>query len=586
MRRMTDLRWLCSWTFALAMLPASPAEGAPELVFSTFLGGSAEDEGTGIAVDADGHVWVAGFTSSFDFPSVGPPLPGGIETDAFVACFDASGEFLWATTFGGSAEDQARAIAVDAMGNAYVTGITRLREGVPLDFPHMGGMPLPAHPRYEEIFVAKIDPSGALVYSALFGGSSSEIAQAIAVDSAGAAWVAGLTSSPDFPQVRSLAPTLQGFDDAFLVKVNPAGSALEVSTYLGGSSEEWAFGVAVDGSDRAHVVGFTYSEDFPTVLPAPPTGSTSNAFLTTLASSGELLRSTVFGGSHTDIAYAVAADAAGNVFVLGDTSSTDFPLRGPFQPADFGAFLTRFDAAGTMVTSLRLGGLFVLPLAVAVDPAGTIHLGGFGQEGARLVRLDPAMTRIVDTVVLAGTEFGLDPEGAWAVAADAQGNSYLTGVTHSADFPTVRAAQPVYGGDEDAFVAKIAASNAPPDCTGASPQPDRLWPPNGKLQPISISGVTDPGSDQVTLTIASIRQDEPLSKKGQPDATGLGTARPMLRADRTGSGDGRVYHLRFTADDGRGGRCEGEVTVCVPHDQGKKVCGDDGALVDSTGGLR
>jgi len=583
MRRMTDLRWLCSWTFALAILPASPAEGAPELVFSTFLGGAFRDEGMAIAVDATGHVWVAGVTEPSGFPFLGPPLPAGGGMEAFVARFDASGQLLWASALGGSGDDEALAISVDAAGNAYVAGLTRVRFEGPPDFPRVGTMPTPTHFGAEEAFVAKIDSSGALVYSVLLGGSSSERAQAIAVDSSGAAWVAGITSSPDFPQVKPLVSALRGFNDAFLVKVNPAGSALEVSTYLGGSSEENALGAAVDGSDRVHVVGGTSSEDFPTLPSAPPVHAAPNAFLATLASSGALLHSTVFGGNHEDGAFAVAADAAGHAFVFGESNSPDFPLLGPFQPADSGAFLTRFDAAGTMVSSLRLGDLFASATGIAVDPAGTIHLGGFGQEGARLVRLDPAMTRIVDTVALAGTEFGLDPEGAWAVAADAQGNSYLTGVTHSADFPTVRPTQPVFGGDEDAFVSKIAAPGGPPDCTGASARPDRLWPPNGKLQAISIRGVTDPDGDRVTLTVTSIRQDEPLSKKGQPDATGVGTARPMLRADRVGSGDGRVYHLRFAADDGHGGRCEGEVTVCVPHDQRGRGCGDGGALVDSAG---
>jgi hypothetical protein len=576
---------LCAGLLLLAGSGFQRAEaGEPELVFSTFLGGASKDEGTGIAVDGAGHVWVAGRTSAGDFPALGTPLSEGTGLDAFVARFDASGALLWASTFGGTADDEARALAIDQQGNAYVTGITRPNLGTPLDFPYMGSLPLPAHPQYEETFVAKIDPSGALVYSVLLGGSSSDISQAIAVDATGAAWVAGYTNSPDFPQVRSLSPALRGFGDAFLVKIDPTGSALELSTYFGGSGVEQALGVAVDGSGRAHIVGLTYSEDFPTLVPAPPTGSTANAFLTTLAPSGALVRSIVFGGSNDDLALAVAADAAGHAFVFGLAASEDFPRRGAFQPGGPGSFLTRFDAAGHMVSSLLLGDLFVWSSAIAVDPGGRIHLAGFaGGDGARLARIDPAITRILDTVVLAGTGVPLDPEGAWAVAADARGRSYLTGVTHSADFPTVRAAQPVYAGGEDAFVAKIAAPNAPPVCTRATALPGRLWPPNGKLQAIAIPGVTDPDGDRIVLTVTTIRQDEPLSNKGQPDATGIGTARPMLRADRAGNGDGRVYHLRFAADDGHGGRCEGEVTVCVPHDQRGRGCGDGGALVDSAG---
>lgn len=128
-----------------------------------------------------------------------------------------------------------------------------------------------------------------------------------------------------------------------------------------------------------------------------------------------------------------------------------------------------------------------------------------------------------------------------------------------------------------------SASNGLPDCGGAVASPGRLWPPNGKLRPIVIGGVTDPDGDRVTLRVTAIRQDEPLSKKGQPDASGIGTAHPSVRADRAGKGDGRVYHITFEASDPAGASCTGTVTVCVPHDQGRRSCGDGGALVDSAG---
>lgn len=572
-----------------SVLPAGADD--PELVFSTFLGGSDRDRGRGIAVDGAGHVWVVGTTESSDFPTYGPPLPSGPRDDVFVARYDSSGTLLWVSTFGGSGEDVAAAIALDPAGNAYVVGLTRRLPGAPLDFPRVGALPPPAQPDSEEAFVAKIDPSGALVYSALLGGSSSDAATGVAVDATGAAWVVGHTSSPDFPQVAALSPGLQGSNDAFVTRIDPTGSALTFSTYLGGSSEERALGVAVDGSGRAQVVGYTHSPDFPTLPSAPPPSAPPDAFVTTLAPSGALIRSRLLGGDHADFAEAVATDAAGHVFVFGSTVSSDFPTLGAFQPGTSGAFLTRFDTTGVLVSSTLLGPLFhsTAAMSLAVDARGTIHLAGYASpgDGARLVRLDPAITRFLDTVTLAGTGFGLDAEGAQGVAADARGTSYLTGITHSSDFPTRNPAQPVFaGGEEDAFVAGIAASNGLPDCAGATASPGRLWPPNGKLRPIAIGGVTDPDGDPILLRVTSIRQDEPLSKKGQPDASGVGTAQPMLRADRKGGGDGRVYHLRFTAEDGQGGRCEGEVTVCVPHDQARTACGDGGALFDSTGSGR
>jgi hypothetical protein len=548
-----------------SVLPAVADD--PELVFSTFLGGSDSDRGRGIAVDGAGHVWVVGTTESSDFPTYGTPLPSGAPADVFVARYDSSGTLLWLSTFGGSGEDDGRAIALDPAGNVYVVGTTRPQPGS------------------GDAFVAKIDPSGALVYSALLGGSSLDVAEGVAVDATGAAWVVGYTLSSDFPQVASLFPELQGYVDAFVVRLDPTGSALTFSTYLGGGGEDRPYDVAVDGSGRAHVVGYTFSPGFPTLPAVPPPSGQPDIFVTTFAPSGALVRSQLLGGGEENSPYAVATDAAGQVFVFGSTFSPDFPVVGAFQPGTSGAFLMRFDATGVLVSSTLLGDLFLRPFDLAVDPGGTIHLAGYAspEGGARLVRLDSAITRILDVVTLAGSEFGQD--AAFGVAADARGTSYLTGITGSPDFPTRNPAQPALAGMEDAFVAAIAAStsNSLPDCSGAVASPGRLWPPNGKLRPITIGGVTDPDGDPILLRVTSIRQDEPLSKKGQPDASGIGTALPLVRADRAGRGDGRVYHLTFTAEDGQGRRCEGEVTVCVPRDQARTACGDGGALFDSTG---
>ena len=130
--------------------------------------------------------------------------------------------------------------------------------------------------------------------------------------------------------------------------------------------------------------------------------------------------------------------------------------------------------------------------------------------------------------------------------------------------------------------------NLPPDCSAAAASPAMLWPPNHQFVDVSVAGVRDPDGDPVAITITGVTQDEPLNGGGQgntcPDATGVGTATASVRAEREGTGDGRVYHIAFTADDDRGGRCTGSVTVCVPHDQGRgRACVDQGALFDSTG---
>jgi len=131
--------------------------------------------------------------------------------------------------------------------------------------------------------------------------------------------------------------------------------------------------------------------------------------------------------------------------------------------------------------------------------------------------------------------------------------------------------------------------NLPPDCSAAAASPTVLWPPNRQFVNVSVAGVTDPDGDPVAITVTGITQDKPLNDGGQgntcPDATGVGTATASLRAEREGTGDdGRVYHVSFAADDGRGGRCTGTVTVCVPYDHGQgRVCVDQGPLFDSTG---
>jgi hypothetical protein len=137
-----------------------------------------------------------------------------------------------------------------------------------------------------------------------------------------------------------------------------------------------------------------------------------------------------------------------------------------------------------------------------------------------------------------------------------------------------------------ADVAELS-TNEPPDCTSAFAEPSTLWPPNHRFAAITVNGVTDPNGDPVTITIDSIFQDEPVKGGGSgntcPDANGVGTNIAMVRAERDGTGNGRVYHISFTADDGRGGTCTGEVTACIPHDQGRgSECVDGGPRFDST----
>ena len=325
------------------------------LVYSTYLGGNGNDLGYGIAVDSAGNAYVTGATSSTNFPTMNPlqPAYGGGEDDAFVSKISPTGSALVYSTFlGGSGSDVAQGVAVDSSGNAYVTGGTSST-----GFPTTN----PVQPAYgggdDDAFVTKINPTGsALVYSTFLGGSGSDESQGVAVDSSGNAYVTGATSSNNFPTTNPLQPAFGGEDDAFVTKIDPTGSALIYSTYLGGKGSDVAQGVAIDSSGNAYVTGSTNSNNFPTVNPLQSAigGSGQNAFVTKLNATGlSLAYSTYFGGSGNagDGGTAIAVDSAGNAYVTGATSSTNFPRMNPLQPTfgggDGDAFVAKFGASGT-----------------------------------------------------------------------------------------------------------------------------------------------------------------------------------------------------------------------------------------------
>jgi hypothetical protein len=279
--------------------------------------------------------------------------------------------------------------------------------------------------------VTKLNPSGsALVYSTYLGGSGGDSGVGIAVDSSGNAYVTGSTNSTDFPTMNPLQPTCGPYGDAFVTKINPSGSALVYSTYLGGSGQPYGGGdggegIAVDSSGNAYVTGVTNSTDFPTMNPLQPTiGGGADAFVAKLNPDGSaLVYSTYLGGSKNDVAYGIAIDGESNAYVVGQTYSTDFPITpGAFQSicnkgkycANYGdAFVTKLNAAGSALVS-------------------STFLGGSAEDyGSR-------------------------------IAVDSARNAYITGYTVSTDFPTMNPLQSANGGYSDAFVSKFSFGIGPP----------------------------------------------------------------------------------------------------------------------------
>jgi hypothetical protein len=223
------------------------------LVYSTYLGGSDEDVGEGIAVDTDGNAYVTGGTLSTDLPTANAfqPLYGGGFGDVFVTKLNTTGSALvYSTYLGGSGDDAGFAIALDTSRNAYVTGFVQST-----DFPTAGAFDTTLGGG-SDAFVAKLNAAGsALVYSTYLGGGDNDYGYAIAIGRSGSAYVTGDASSTDFPTINALQPAFGGLVDAFAAKVNPSGSALVYSTYLGGGDYDNGRGIAVGASGNAYVVG-------------------------------------------------------------------------------------------------------------------------------------------------------------------------------------------------------------------------------------------------------------------------------------------------------------------------------------------
>ncbi|MEE8177820.1 MAG: SBBP repeat-containing protein, partial [Acidobacteriota bacterium] len=302
------------------------------LVFSTYLGGSTRDRAFDIALDSGGNAYVTGLTNSADYPtanSIFPALSGGF--DAFVSKLNASGDALvYSTYLGGSDLDHAWGITVDSSGNAYVAGDTHSA-----NFPTANSFQPAFGGGTEDAFVTKLNASGsALVYSTHFGGSGDEVANTIAVDSSGNAYITGETSSIDLPTVNPFQAAPRGMLDIFVTKLDATGGSLVYSTYLGGNFVEISFGIAVDSEGNAYVAGVTDSPNFPTANPLQPHLGSADAFVTKLNAAGnELVYSTHLGGVGFDQGLGIAVDSSGNAYVAGDTDSVNFPTASPFQPA-------------------------------------------------------------------------------------------------------------------------------------------------------------------------------------------------------------------------------------------------------------
>lgn len=405
----------------------------PVLSYSTYIGGTSDDAGTAIAVDAAGYAYVAGYTYSSNFPLKNPydRSLGNSDRDVFVTKIDPTGSALVYSTYlgGRNTLDWATGIAVDEAGNAYVTGRT-----TGSDYPVTSGA-------YQSgvtgggAFVTKLNASGTgLVYSTYVLGATGT---RIAVDASGAAYLTG-SATPDFTTTPdAFQPTSDntGGTDAFVAKLNPNGTGMVYATFLGGNGTDAGKGIAVDVSGDAYVAGSTTSDNFPTAnaLQATRQGR-QDGFVTKLNASGTALAfSTYLGGSMDDSANAIAVDTQGSAYVAGETYSSNFPVKNAFQPTK----------SGYLLTNSSLGNAFVAKLLPGGD--GFAYASFLGGE---------ICTRYCYSVFNA---FQIRGDVAYGIAIDDVGHAYVTGLASTYTFPLIDSLQPgkQQDSEDSLFVSKI-----------------------------------------------------------------------------------------------------------------------------------
>lgn len=400
------------------------------LVYATYIGGNGDDRAYGIALDSSNDAYIAGSTASTNFPIVSSLRSAlGGARDAFVVKLNPSGNtLLYSTLLGGSNNDWAYAIAVDASGNAYVAGDTQST-----DFPVLGAFQS-ANAGNMDSFVTKLSSTCAIVFSTYLGGAGNEHAGGVAIDSSGNVYVAGGTFSTNFPTLGPLQAANGGGQNAYVTKLKSTGAALAYSTYLGGSSgttanPEQANAIAVDSSGSAYIAGVTPSTNFPVTTGALQTANAgeADAFAAKINAAGSaLVYSTYLGGSGFDQANGIGVDSSGDAYVAGYSSSVNFEVVNAIQPLFGGlydAFVSELNPAGNALTF-------------------STYFGGTGSDEAM------------------------------AIVLDSKANMYIAGQTSSTNLPTASAYQNVNNGGAIGFVARLGVTAVPaevPSVVSVSP---------------------------------------------------------------------------------------------------------------------
>jgi K319L-like, PKD domain len=523
------------------------------LASSSFSGQFGFDEANDVAVDAEGYVYVAGWTDDSG--------PSGADGWLVKLTPDAS-QIVYSVPFGGTGFDIATAVAVAPDGSVYVIGHT-----TSTDFPTVS--PFQARRSGDsDAWIAKLTSFGTVLYASYYGGPSYENGNAVAVGPTGSVYVGGTTGSLDLPSATGVQHVFGGgFADGFVLKIDGEGNPL-YATYLGGSSDDSVHALAVDASDRAHITGATGSFDFPVAAAFQTTygGGLNDAFVTTLAADGAAwVRSSYLGGTDADSAIGIVLDQAGAAYVTGTTASFDFPVRSPYKAFHSGlsdAFLTKTTVDGSgLVYSTYFGGEGDdIAEQVVVDATGIAHISGetdsfsFPLAGAiqdLVIGFDAfyAAFSADGRTLLRSTPLGGSAlDAGRGLALNAAGDAWIVGRTESADFPIANAFQPNPGGGSDAFVSHLTFFTEPPanHAPSAAAGDDQRLVSNGCAINVVLDGSAsrDPDGDTLQYTWSGAG-----FSAGGPSATVS-----LLPG---------TYTFMLTVDDGRGGTATDTVNITV-----------------------
>lgn len=459
------------------------------LIYSTYLGGTDYDYSRDVAVNSIGEAYITGSTKSADFDTITGAYQQSFNGlwDAFITKFNTSGTaIIYSTFIGGSSAEHSRTISIDQSGNAYITGYTASP-----DFCVTSGafQTTPTGVNDTETFVTKLNPSGtSLIFSTLIGGNNDDQSFDLVLDKFNNVYISGWTASSDFDVTLGAYKTVHsgGIYDVYVSKFNSSGSSLLFSTFLGGSSDEAGRAITIDSLLNVYVGGETYSPNFDITPGAFQVNSinlasgNSDAFVTKLNSSGSnIIYSSYLAGTSGEVIIGLVVDSLNNLYAVGGTSSTDFPVSsGCLQPLHGNAgntqnsFITKFNTSGSnLVFSTFFGGNNTeIAYDIDMDRSGDIYLTGITSSSnfyttptayqpasfiasAFISKFNHNATSVLYSSCFRGSSYQV----AYGLALDSQKRIYITGETNSNDFPVTTGAYQAtnQGANFDAFLLKL-----------------------------------------------------------------------------------------------------------------------------------